>query len=297
MAEWSDNCLPVHPHKLPGQGESISLYGRVERQLSWLDCPPPTQAKRGRFPGGGGVAPSRGAMRLVPVLSRVSRFPRPCIPAIHHTHLTSPSSTLKNSMLLSWRLRGLCKESSLPARRHDQIDNGRHSVVLDIGVAMLQSILIPCWAGGGGLGVLLTAVWHFTSPTHTPREWTSATWCLTHANYRFLSAEVVRKFHLGMSTLGIPLLDVTTQPPWPRGEKEIAMSSLHNLPRHTMHCSLSRGVFVEQCRENGRRGSSAINFIGIGPSSQYRDDSLKVGKQGRGIKGSGRRGCRVHRGR
>ncbi|KAJ8875162.1 hypothetical protein PR048_023057 [Dryococelus australis] len=54
----------------------------------------------------GGVAPGLSTVGIVPddgagrrVLSGISRFPRPCITVRLHAHLTSPSSTLKISML------------------------------------------------------------------------------------------------------------------------------------------------------------------------------------------------------
>ncbi|KAJ8880497.1 hypothetical protein PR048_016967 [Dryococelus australis] len=64
---------------------------------------PPSQANRVRFPGG--YAPGFSHVGIVPdyvagrrVFYGTSHFPRLCIPALLHTHLTSPSSALKTSI-------------------------------------------------------------------------------------------------------------------------------------------------------------------------------------------------------
>ncbi|KAJ8875393.1 hypothetical protein PR048_023288 [Dryococelus australis] len=64
-----------------------------------------------------GIVPDDFAGRWI--FSGISRFPRPCIPALLHSHFTSPSSALKISLLraaqiselISTRLRGRCKQA------------------------------------------------------------------------------------------------------------------------------------------------------------------------------------------
>ncbi|KAJ8897959.1 hypothetical protein PR048_003317 [Dryococelus australis] len=70
----------------------------------WSHYSPPTQAIRARFPANShpgpshvGIAPHDAAGRQI--FSGISRFLRTCIPALLHTHLVSPSSALKTSML------------------------------------------------------------------------------------------------------------------------------------------------------------------------------------------------------
>ncbi|KAJ8888079.1 hypothetical protein PR048_007566 [Dryococelus australis] len=62
--------------------------------LGWLDYSPSTNTNRVRFPAGShvGIVPDDAAGRRV--FSGVSRFPRPCDPALLHTHLALPASAL-----------------------------------------------------------------------------------------------------------------------------------------------------------------------------------------------------------
>ncbi|KAJ8878325.1 hypothetical protein PR048_018902 [Dryococelus australis] len=73
-------------------------YGAVATALA------PYQSELGSIPGGVtpkfphvGIAPIDGAGRRV--FSGISRFPRPCIPALLHSHVTSLSSGIKTSLL------------------------------------------------------------------------------------------------------------------------------------------------------------------------------------------------------
>ncbi|KAJ8870201.1 hypothetical protein PR048_029217 [Dryococelus australis] len=68
--------------------------------------------KPGSIPGG--VAPRFSHVGIVPddgagwrVFSRISRFPRPFIPALLHTHLASPSSSLQSSVLTAAQISSL----------------------------------------------------------------------------------------------------------------------------------------------------------------------------------------------
>ncbi|KAJ8873468.1 hypothetical protein PR048_024286 [Dryococelus australis] len=75
----------------------------VVRVTEWLDYSPPTKANRVQSPA--------GSLRIFASGNRtgqccwsvgflgISRFPRPCIPALLHSHLLSPSSALKTSLL------------------------------------------------------------------------------------------------------------------------------------------------------------------------------------------------------
>ncbi|KAJ8876809.1 hypothetical protein PR048_021256 [Dryococelus australis] len=72
--------------------------------LIWLDYSSPTEASRVRFPAGSapGFRIRRnlvGRCRWSAGFLGIYRFPRPCIPALLHTHFASPSSALKTSML------------------------------------------------------------------------------------------------------------------------------------------------------------------------------------------------------
>ncbi|KAJ8893268.1 hypothetical protein PR048_005859 [Dryococelus australis] len=70
-----------------------------------------------------GIVPDDAAGRLV--FSGISRFPRPCISAPHHTHLNSPSSALKppKSLHSTSEMNRLASNS---AKRHLSVTPGRH---------------------------------------------------------------------------------------------------------------------------------------------------------------------------
>ncbi|KAJ8867733.1 hypothetical protein PR048_031536 [Dryococelus australis] len=82
----------------------------------WVDYSPPTKAHRDRFPEGSlpgfshvGIVPDDAASGWV--FLGISHLPFPCIPALVHTHLASPSSALKTS------LKVYCDEISIHIRR------------------------------------------------------------------------------------------------------------------------------------------------------------------------------------
>ncbi|KAJ8875871.1 hypothetical protein PR048_023776 [Dryococelus australis] len=83
---------------------TIAATRRALNWLAWLAYSFPTYASRGRFPPG--VAPEFSHVGIVAddaaarrVFSGISRFPRPFIPALLRTRLTSPSSALNTSIL------------------------------------------------------------------------------------------------------------------------------------------------------------------------------------------------------
>ncbi|KAJ8867967.1 hypothetical protein PR048_031776 [Dryococelus australis] len=84
----------------PFQLETVPLTssGRGATVAERLYCSPPTNANR--------VQSAVGSLHIfaignhaVRVLTGICRFPRPCIPVLLHSHLISPSSALKTSML------------------------------------------------------------------------------------------------------------------------------------------------------------------------------------------------------
>ncbi|KAJ8865888.1 hypothetical protein PR048_033411 [Dryococelus australis] len=80
--------------------ERVAVAGR-------LHCPPPTKGNRVQSPAGSlpdfsqvGIVPDNASGRRVFFFfSGISRLPRPFIPVLLHTHLTSPLSVLKTSLL------------------------------------------------------------------------------------------------------------------------------------------------------------------------------------------------------
>ncbi|KAJ8893559.1 hypothetical protein PR048_006158 [Dryococelus australis] len=83
-----------------------------------------TLGEPGLIPGG--VTTTFWHVGLVPddvtcrcVFSEVSRFFRPCIPVLFHTHLASPSSTLKISMLRAAQISSLTKIENLSIQKRD----------------------------------------------------------------------------------------------------------------------------------------------------------------------------------
>ncbi|KAJ8885849.1 hypothetical protein PR048_012055 [Dryococelus australis] len=80
--------------------------GGEKREIPWPDYSSPIQTSRVRFPSGA-LSDFRmweyraGRCRCVGrrAFSQISRFPRPCIPALLHTHVTSLSSAVKISVL------------------------------------------------------------------------------------------------------------------------------------------------------------------------------------------------------
>ncbi|KAJ8877882.1 hypothetical protein PR048_022341 [Dryococelus australis] len=84
---------------------SPRLWGSEKYFTAKRNCSPPTKADRDRFPAGQlqdfHLWKSCRTMPLVGGLPRGSPVsPRPCIPALLHTHLASPSSAFKTSMNL-----------------------------------------------------------------------------------------------------------------------------------------------------------------------------------------------------
>ncbi|KAJ8865884.1 hypothetical protein PR048_033407 [Dryococelus australis] len=84
-------------------GRSVMHEGRVLSVLRRFDYLPPTTANRGRFPAGSshGLRMWTSCQTMLPFGGfprGVSRFPRRCIPALLHTHLTSASSSLMTSI-------------------------------------------------------------------------------------------------------------------------------------------------------------------------------------------------------
>ncbi|KAJ8868938.1 hypothetical protein PR048_030479 [Dryococelus australis] len=84
-------------HRLSGRGTSINTK-------YWLDYSHATEANRVRFPTE--LLPQSSHAEIVPddaasrrVFSEIHRFPSSCIRALLHTHLASPSSALKASVL------------------------------------------------------------------------------------------------------------------------------------------------------------------------------------------------------
>ncbi|KAJ8867217.1 hypothetical protein PR048_031012 [Dryococelus australis] len=102
----SENTSTVHRLTLPhilGEGGTVA-----ER----LACSPPTKAIRVLSPAGSlrifafGNRTTDDAVGQR-VFSGISRFPRPFIPALHHSQLTSPSLALKTSL---WEIRSAAKD-------------------------------------------------------------------------------------------------------------------------------------------------------------------------------------------
>ncbi|KAJ8868538.1 hypothetical protein PR048_030066 [Dryococelus australis] len=101
--------------------------------ITWADYSPPTLENWARFPAG--LLPDFSTLewyRTMPtglrVFSGISRFPHLLIPAPLHSHLTSPSSALKTSVLRAARISPLhCKELS-PNKDTWPITNGKLQV-------------------------------------------------------------------------------------------------------------------------------------------------------------------------
>ncbi|KAJ8887284.1 hypothetical protein PR048_013499 [Dryococelus australis] len=100
--------------------------------VPWLHCSPPTKANRVQSPGGSHSdfrkSESYRTMPLVGGFSRISRFHRPYIPALLHSHLISPSSALKTSPF------------------HDELQMCKHelTVLRNVCLACLKPTLAHC---------------------------------------------------------------------------------------------------------------------------------------------------------
>ncbi|KAJ8870029.1 hypothetical protein PR048_029040 [Dryococelus australis] len=99
-------ALPLRVMEIAGDGDMpLSPQGQVvcaiaiKQTALWLDYSPPNIDEPSSIPGG--VAPGFSHVGIVPddaagqlVFSEMSRFPRPCTPALLHIHLVSSSSAL-----------------------------------------------------------------------------------------------------------------------------------------------------------------------------------------------------------
>ncbi|KAJ8866214.1 hypothetical protein PR048_032057 [Dryococelus australis] len=134
-----------------------------------------------------GIVPDDAAVRRV--FPGVSRFPHPCIPALLHTHLASPSSALETSMLTAAHISELHFTTLL--------------YVLEIRKARVN---LSCVRGGGGLvfvkgggGVVYSAnmLWWliqqhvFTQGTRAVCKHYTALWRSTASMYRSSAREII----------------------------------------------------------------------------------------------------------
>ncbi|KAJ8890641.1 hypothetical protein PR048_010150 [Dryococelus australis] len=149
-----------------------------------LDCSPLNKANRVQSPAGSFLifASSRR------VYSRISRFPRPCIPAPLHSHLISHSSALKTSLLRAGQIsqfnnsNGRCAAFLFFPNRPERARVGRDgaafrtapraNVIIDhVGAAAVESEFLISWLPPGCLelfSALVVRQWHMLGlSTHT----------------------------------------------------------------------------------------------------------------------------------
>ncbi|KAJ8885895.1 hypothetical protein PR048_012101 [Dryococelus australis] len=88
-------------------GEHSITESALATLSKWVSLLPPSLPLGGVTPGFSyvGIVPDDAAVRRV--LSGISRFPRPVIPALLHTHLASPSPALKSSLLRAAQISSL----------------------------------------------------------------------------------------------------------------------------------------------------------------------------------------------
>ncbi|KAJ8896018.1 hypothetical protein PR048_001359 [Dryococelus australis] len=114
----SPNRGKLRPTKIALSLVSLSYF------LCWLYYSLPTKESRVSIPGR--VTPGFPHVRNVPndsagrrVFSGMSCFPRPCIPALLHSRLVSPSSAVKTSMLRATQISSLAQLQALALCQQD----------------------------------------------------------------------------------------------------------------------------------------------------------------------------------
>ncbi|KAJ8874578.1 hypothetical protein PR048_025444 [Dryococelus australis] len=112
---YQRHCLARFPHATRLQDKSLPKEAITTNIIA---RPPPDQSKQGSILGR--VTPGFSHVGMVPddasgrqVFSRFSRSPRSCIPALLHTHLISPSSALKTSLLRAAQISQLSTGSDI----------------------------------------------------------------------------------------------------------------------------------------------------------------------------------------
>ncbi|KAJ8896411.1 hypothetical protein PR048_001755 [Dryococelus australis] len=119
------------------------------------------QDEQGSIPGQ--VTPRFSQMGIVPddatgqrVFSKISRFPRPSTPTLLHSQLTSPSSTLKTSLLRATQISQLSCDLVLEVL--NAFMSGEHDVIVEVFVKHPSLVSVNRDAGVGGAAGMLALI-------------------------------------------------------------------------------------------------------------------------------------------
>ncbi|KAJ8885277.1 hypothetical protein PR048_011474 [Dryococelus australis] len=193
-------------------------YAHCPHAVQWPDYSPLTKANKVRFPAG--LLPDNSHVGIVQydaaggqVFLGMSRFPRPSIPVLLHTHLVSPSSSLKTSRVDIFH-QFLTKSSYVHAIAcvdHRQRSSDPRATVTSLSVqkSMDFFMILPPWYDNITLKMSLLAVALRSRPSLTAIIWPRGGSFSEKATFVNCSrASVVKVYRewamapLGITTLG-----------------------------------------------------------------------------------------------